>query len=112
MPDPGMRARRIATNRRHLWASPAYLDAYGTPTCPKDLVHHQCIVVRRSDDTYGVWTFSRDDTIENVKVHGSLRCNDSEVALAWALEGRGILMRSAWDTARSARHDELRIELE
>jgi len=112
MPDSGMRARRIATNRRHLWASPAYLDQYGTPSCPKDLIQHQCIVVLRSDDTYGVWNFTGGDTVENVKVHGSLRCNDSEVALAWALEGRGILMRSAWDTGRYARTDELRIVLE
>ncbi|MBV7483360.1 LysR family transcriptional regulator [Bordetella sp. BOR01] len=112
MPDSGMRARRIATNRRHLWASPAYLAEYGTPTCPKDLIQHQCIVVLRSDDTYGVWNFTRGDIMENVKIHGSLRCNDSEVALAWALEGQGILMRSAWDTGRYARTDELRIVLE
>lgn len=112
MPDSGMRARRIATNRRHLWASPSYLKKYGIPQRPEDLVHHQCIVVPRSDDTYGVWTFTRGDTVETVKVHGALRCNDSEVAQAWALEGRGILMRSAWDTVRYARSGELRIVLE
>jgi DNA-binding transcriptional LysR family regulator len=112
MPDSGMRARLIATNRRHLWAAPEYLKRHGVPACPKDLIWHQCIVVLRSDDTYGVWTFSRGDTVENIKVRGNLRCNDSEVALAWALEGRGILMRSAWDTGRYARTDELRIVLE
>jgi DNA-binding transcriptional LysR family regulator len=112
MPDSGMRARRIATNRRHLWASPDYLARYGVPENPKDLAWHQCIVVPRSDDTYGLWTFTRGDTVESIKVRGNLRCNDSEVALAWALEGRGILMRSGWDTGRFARTDELRIVLE
>lgn len=112
MPDSGMRARRIATNRRHLWAAPSYLEKYGVPACPKDLAQHQCIVVMRSDDTYGLWTFTRGDTVESVKVRGHLRCNDSEVALAWALQGRGILMRSAWDTGRYARSDDLRIVLE
>ena len=111
LPDSGMRARRIAMNRRHLWASPAYLKRYGMPRHPKDLLQHQCIVVPRSDDTYGVWTFSRDDHVESIKVRGNLRCNDSEVALAWALEGRGILMRSGWDTGRFARTDALRIVL-
>jgi LysR family transcriptional activator of dmlA len=112
MPDSGMRARRIATNRRHLWAAPGYLETAGMPACPKDLIQHQCIVVMRSDDTYGLWTFTRGDTVESIKVRGNLRCNDSEVALAWALEGRGILMRSAWDTGRYARTDDLRIVLE
>jgi DNA-binding transcriptional LysR family regulator len=112
MPDSGMRARRIATNRRHLWASPDYLARHGVPQCPKDLVWHQCIVVPRSDDTYGLWTFTRGDNVESIKVRGNLRCNDSEVALTWALEGRGILMRSGWDTGRFARTHELRIVLE
>jgi DNA-binding transcriptional LysR family regulator len=112
MPDSGMRARRIATNRRHLWAAPEYLERAGMPACPKDLMQHQCIVVVRSDDTYGLWTFTRGDTVESIKVRGNLRCNDSEVALTWALEGRGILMRSAWDTGRYARTDDLRIVLE
>jgi len=111
MPDSGMRARRIAINRRHLWAAPAYLERHGTPECPKDLIGHQCIVVPRSDDTYGVWTFTRGDTVESIKVRGRLRCNDSEVAMAWALEGRGILLRSGWDTGRYVDTDALRIVL-
>ncbi|MGP1614867.1 MAG: LysR substrate-binding domain-containing protein, partial [Pollutimonas bauzanensis] len=112
IPDSGLRARRIASNRRHLWASPEYLKKFGVPVCPKELTWHQCIVVPRSDDTYGVWTFTRGDVVQNVKVRGNLRCNDSEVAMAWALEGRGILMRSGWDTGRFARTEELKIVLQ
>ncbi len=112
IPDSGLRARRIASNRRHLWASPEYLEKFGMPACPKDLAWHQCIVVPRSDDTYGVWTFTKGDVVQSVKVRGNLRCNDSEVAMAWALEGRGILMRSGWDTGRFARSRELKIVLE
>jgi len=111
IPDSRLRARRLASNRRYLWAAPGYLQEYGVPVCPRDLMHHQCIIVPRSDDTYGVWTFSRDNAVESVKVQGNLRCNDSEVAMAWALEGRGILMRSAWDTGRYARSEELKIVL-
>jgi LysR family transcriptional activator of dmlA len=111
-PDSGMRARHISSNRRHLWASPHYLERHGVPTTPKDLTSHECIVVLRNDDTYGVWTFTRGNIVESIKVRGNLRCNDSEVAMAWALEGRGILMRSGWDTGRFARTEELRIVLE
>lgn len=108
IPDSRLRARRLASNRRYLWAAPAYLEEHGVPVCPRDLMLHQCIIVPRNDDTYGVWTFSRNDVEESIKVDGSLRCNDSEVAMAWALEGRGILMRSAWDTERHARNRKLK----
>jgi DNA-binding transcriptional LysR family regulator len=81
------------------------------PIAPKDLLQHQCIVVPRSDDTYGAWTFTRGDSVETIKVRGNLRCNDSEVAMAWALEGRGILMRSSWDTGRFARAEALKLVL-
>jgi len=36
---------------------------------------------------------------ETVKIHGSLNSNDGECALAWALDGHGILMRSEWHVA-------------
>ncbi|CAN5351866.1 LysR family transcriptional regulator [soil metagenome] len=107
LPDSGMRAKLLASNRRHLFASPAYLEAHGRPTVPRDLVAHQCIVVPRSDDTLGVWSFTKGDAVESVKIRGRLRCNDGEVALHWALEGQGILMRSGWDIGRYVRSGEL-----
>ncbi|CAN5463007.1 LysR family transcriptional regulator [soil metagenome] len=105
--DSGMRARWVATNRRHLCASPGYLLMHGTPMTPRELVAHQCIVVPRSDDTLGVWSFTRDGALESVKIGGRLRCNDGEVALHWALQGHGILMRSGWDIGRYVRAGEL-----
>jgi LysR family transcriptional activator of dmlA len=35
-----------------------------------------------------------------VRTRGNLSANDGEVALAWALQGHGILMRAEWDVAR------------
>ncbi len=34
---------------------------------------------------------------ESVKTRGSLSTNDGEVAVNWALDGHGILLRSEWD---------------
>lgn len=39
-------------------------------------------------------------------------CNDGEVALNWALEGFGILLRAEWDIARYVRSGRLRLVLE
>jgi LysR family transcriptional regulator, transcriptional activator for dmlA len=37
---------------------------------------------------------------EVVKTRGSLSTNDGEIAVNWALDGHGILMRAQWDVER------------
>lgn len=100
LPDSRLIAKKIATNRRLLVASPAYLRAAGTPAYPHDLVQHQCIVLRQNETAYGNWRLARGKQTETVKVRGKLSTNDGEVALNWALDGHGILMRAEWDVER------------
>lgn len=97
LPDSRLIARRIAANRRRLCATPAYLAAFGTPLVPKDLAQHDCIVLRQNDAAFGLWRFSRGKQSETVKVAGRLSTNDGEVALNWALDDQGILMRAEWN---------------
>jgi DNA-binding transcriptional LysR family regulator len=102
--DTRVIARRLAPNRRLLCASPLYLARHGTPSAPADLARHNCISIRQGDEAYGVWRlFSRDANerqAEAVKVHGNLTTNDGEIAVNWALDGHGILMRAEWDIER------------
>lgn len=107
IPDSRLIARKIATNRRLLVASPAYLRAAGEPLYPHDLTQHQCIVLRQNDGAYGNWRLSRGGHTETIKVHGKLSTNDGEVALNWALDDRGILMRAEWDVAKYLRSGRL-----
>ncbi|MCC6073658.1 LysR family transcriptional regulator [Pseudomonas sp. GCM10022188] len=107
LPDSRLIARRIAANRRRLCAAPAYLEARGRPQAPKDLLQHNCIVLRQNDAAFGVWRLSRGKSSESVKVHGSLSTNDGEVALNWALDGHGILMRAEWNLAGHLRSGRL-----
>lgn len=100
LPDSRLIARKIAANRRRLCASPEYLERFGTPQVPKDLAQHDCIVLRQNDAAFGLWRLSRGKQSEAVKVHGRLSTNDGEVALNWALEGQGILMRAEWNLAQ------------
>ncbi|MNF36428.1 HTH-type transcriptional regulator DmlR [compost metagenome] len=99
LPDSRLIARKIAANRRRLCASPSYLEAFGHPETPKDLMQHNCIVLRQNDAAFGIWRLSRGKQTESVKVRGSLSTNDGEVALNWALDGHGILMRAEWNLA-------------
>ena len=107
LPDSRLIAKKIAANRRLLVASPVYLRAAGQPAYPHDLTQHQCIVLRQNESAYGNWRLSRGKQTETIKVHGHLSTNDGEVALNWALEGHGILMRAEWDVAKYLRSGRL-----
>lgn len=99
LPDSRLTARRLFANQRLLCASPAYLAQAGEPVQPADLLAHQCIVIRESDETYGTWHLRQGERQETVKVRGMLSTNDGATATTWALEGHGVLMRSEWDVA-------------
>lgn len=111
LPDQRLVARRVLSNRRFLCAAPRYLARHGTPASLRDLADHQCIIHRQNEDAYGVWRFTRDGRAETVKVHGALSSNDGDIALNWALDGHGILVRSEWDLAKYLESGRLRVVL-
>ena len=110
-PDSRVIARYIAPNRRLLCASPAYLAKHGMPKVPNDLTRHNCIGIRQGEEAYGVWRLAsgrgKSAATEAVKTRGNLTTNDGEIAVNWALEGHGILMRAEWDIDRYLRNGRL-----
>jgi DNA-binding transcriptional LysR family regulator len=110
-PDSRVVARRLAGNRRLLCASPAYLARRGVPKSPADLARHNCIGIRQGDEAYGVWRLTTgrgaSERTVAVKIRGNLTTNDGEIAVNWALDGHGILMRAEWDIARYLRSGRL-----
>ena len=109
--DSQLTVRKIANNRRLLCAAPAYLREFGEPTSPSELQTRRCIVIREGDETFGTWHLHQGKKIETVKVRGNASTNDGESALAWALDGHGILLRSEWDVAPYLRSGQLRAVL-
>lgn len=110
-PDSRVIARHIAPNRRLLCAAPAYLARRGVPKVPHDLVRHSCIGIRQGEEAYGVWRLSsgrgKGTTTQAVRTRGNLTTNDGEIAVNWALDGHGILMRAEWDIERYLRNGRL-----
>jgi DNA-binding transcriptional LysR family regulator len=110
-PDARIVARRIADNRRLLVAAPAYLARAGTPRAPQDLMRHNCIGIRQGDEAWGLWrltgTRAGDRRTVAVRTRGTLTTNDGEIAVNWALDGHGILLRAEWDVARYLRSGRL-----
>ncbi len=96
-PDARVVARRIAPNRRLLCAAPAYLARCGVPKSPDDLARHDCISIRHGEEAYGLWRLRQGRKEHAVKVQGGLTTNDGDIAVQWALDGHGILLRAEWD---------------
>lgn len=89
--------RRLVTNHRVLCAAPGYLDRRGTPQALTDLEGHDCLVLKERDNAFGLWQLEYDGALESVRVSGPLSSNSGEIVLQWALDGRGVLLRSLWD---------------
>lgn len=101
VPDARITARKLRSNRRCLYAAPAYLERHGTPKTPHELQTHRCIVIRESDAAYGTWHLSNGSSHQTVKVRGTVSTNDGQVAFDWAIAGLGILLRSEWHAGPS-----------
>ncbi|SAL24320.1 LysR substrate-binding domain-containing protein [Caballeronia telluris] len=94
---PHLIAKRLASNHRVLCASPAYLERHGAPRALADLAAHPCLAIKERDHPFGVWRLSVRGEITSIRVTGPLSTNHGEVAVQWAVEGRGIVLRSMWD---------------
>ncbi|HEF5153531.1 LysR family transcriptional regulator [Burkholderia multivorans] len=90
-------AKQLATNHRVLCASPDYLARHGTPKQVGDLASHACLAIKERDHPFGVWRLDARGETVSVQVTGPLSSNHGEVAVQWALAGRGIVLRSVWD---------------
>ena len=96
---PHLIARRLADNHRVLCAAPSYVAQRGMPRTLDDLKGHDCVAIKERDHPFGVWRLQCDGRELTVKVSGPLSSNNGEVALRWALDGRGIVLRSMWQVA-------------
>ncbi|AKU95717.1 Transcriptional regulator, LysR family [Labilithrix luteola] len=90
LPASPLKARKIASLRRVVVASPAYVAQYGRPESPAELAHHSCIV-RSSAQDAKAWTFhGPDGTSERVAVSGKVTTDNSYVVKHAMLSGLGI----------------------
>lgn len=83
-------AKRLCSDRQIVVASPAYLDAHGTPETPASLSAHNCFVL---GDNWQ-WSFCRGSEDFTIRVNGRLRSNNGEVLRHAALDGHGLLQTS------------------
>lgn len=100
MPTHPFQLVKLAPNKRLLCASPGYVQQHGTPETPRDLVKHNCLILRENDEDVTMWRFCGPGNNNlAMRIAEGMSCNDGDVILAWALSGLGIVLRSEWDVA-------------
>ncbi|MBL8491752.1 MAG: LysR family transcriptional regulator [Rhodocyclaceae bacterium] len=82
-------ARRIRNLERVICASPAYLERWGTPRTPDDLLEHNCLWIT-SLPALRRWPFDTDEGIRVVPIDGNVVANNAETVLQLAIAGVGI----------------------
>jgi len=96
LPDSTLVARRLATSKVVLAASPGYLQAHGAPTVPQDLTQHNCLVYTAATRA-SEWTLVGADGAEHaVAVRGTLQANTNVALRAAAVAGVGIANAAAF----------------
>ncbi|MFM0245866.1 LysR family transcriptional regulator [Paraburkholderia sediminicola] len=84
-------ARKLATSRNILCASPAYLARYGYPAAPADLVEHRCIGYAYAATGNEWQLIDSERKTHAVKVNYHMHTNNGDTARAAALAGQGVI---------------------
>lgn len=85
-------ARQIGEHGRALYASPAYLQAFGTPRTPADLQHHR-LITSSASPTLNRWPLARADGASRegaLNAVGHTRTDNTAMLLELVLQGVGI----------------------
>ncbi|TWD48844.1 LysR family transcriptional regulator [Agrobacterium vitis] len=71
-------------------ASPDYLERYGIPMVPADLLAHKCIRVRLPDGSLFPWRFEKQGEPVQINVQGPITLDEASLVKAAVIEGMGI----------------------
>ncbi|APR37476.1 LysR family transcriptional regulator [Paraburkholderia sp. SOS3] len=105
-PPLGLAARRLGSVKWLLCASPAYLDAHGTPAEPRDLARHECLYLGETVDD-NRWHFRRGTETQSLDVRGRYIANHAGARLDAALQDLGIASLPDFAAANALRHGDL-----
>ncbi|KIC20390.1 LysR family transcriptional regulator [Leisingera sp. ANG-Vp] len=98
--DSSLTQKKLASNRRFLCASPAYLAHNGVPKHPGDLHSHSCGVIREDQADVTMWSVTGAcGEHHSLRIRPAFASNDGEVIKSWAVAGMGIVQRSEWNVA-------------
>ena len=87
--DESLVSRRLAINRRIICASPDYIERYGEPKTPDDLLNHNCLT-HSSLQPFNDWDFTEEGGIRVLRVKGNFHTNSASALYEAVKAGLGI----------------------
>jgi len=110
LPDSSLIARRLSSIRMVACASPEYLEQYGEPEQPEDLLRHSCII----DTNYSngtSWQFKCDGKKQKIKIQGRHYINSAVAVKELALAHNGIALCPAFVAGAAIKANQLKVVL-
>ncbi|AXU97858.1 LysR family transcriptional regulator [Erwinia persicina] len=90
--DSSFISRRLGRVRMATCAAPSYLEKYGTPLTPDDLIHHKAVnFFSEHSREVMAWNFVVDGETVARRPASSMLVNNSDVLLSCGLAGLGML---------------------
>ncbi len=91
--DSTLSARRIASPRRLVLATPRYFARAGAPETPADLLRHEAVIYTMRGGG-NVWTFTKNGTGETIALQGRIRTTAAEAVREAVLADLGLAVAS------------------
>jgi len=89
LPDSALIAKKLTPIHSVIVASPDYLEQFGIPQTPQDLLEHDCLHYSYSRDPLE-WKFLGRDGAVTVRTKGRFQVNNSEALCTTIIDGLGI----------------------
>jgi DNA-binding transcriptional LysR family regulator len=111
LPDSGLIARKLLSDRLVICAAPAYLEERGVPATVADLTAHNCLhyaLVTRALE----WRFRKAGGEFSVPTRGNFAVSDGTALREAALAGVGLAVVPSFIVAQDVREGRLQLVLE
>jgi DNA-binding transcriptional LysR family regulator len=92
LPNSDLVSHQLGSTFSILCASPAYVRSHGAPQEPRDLVHHECLILQTPAFPAHEWQLEGPQGLEVMEVTGPVQVNIAESLVVAIREGMGIGM--------------------
>jgi DNA-binding transcriptional LysR family regulator len=109
--DTSMVARKLASSSLVVCGSPEYLEQYGIPQTPEDLVRHSCLV-NWAIPPRDKWQFKGETGYTVMNVSGRMQANAAHPIRIAAINGLGLVMLPTYIVGSDIEKGKLKLVLE
>jgi len=95
LPDSNLVARKLSVFRTAVYATPSYIERFGEPLHPDDLVHHRALAMTKNrNNNFFQWTLSDGESTRDYAIDPIVLANDPAALRGALLGGEGLMLTS------------------